>query len=136
MIQQPPDLVIEHPDILRARRNFQPEQLLGGQTEPVFLIDRRDIIEPIEIGNGLQIGLMLDQLLGATMQKADMPIDALDDLAVEFQDQSQHAMRRRMLRPEIDAEGAIILSLKHDRTVSSEWRMANRRPSIQSRRLV
>ena len=38
------------------------------------------------------------------MQQPDMRIDALDDLAVELQHQAQHAMRRRMLRPEIDGE--------------------------------
>ncbi len=35
-----------------------------------------------------------------------MRIDALDDLAVELQHQAQHAVRRRMLRPEIDGEVA------------------------------
>jgi hypothetical protein len=30
---------------------------------------------------------VLDQLFGAAMQQADMRIDALDDLAVEFEDQ-------------------------------------------------
>ena len=35
-----------------------------------------------------------------------MRIDALDHLAVELQHQAQHAMRRRMLRPEIDGEVA------------------------------
>ena len=33
-----------------------------------------------------------------------MRIDALDHLAVELEHQPQHAVRRRMLRPEIDGE--------------------------------
>ena len=33
-----------------------------------------------------------------------MRIDAVDDLAVQLQHQAQNAMRRRMLRPEIDVE--------------------------------
>ncbi len=33
-----------------------------------------------------------------------MRIDALDDLAVELEHQAQNAMRRRMLRPEVDRE--------------------------------
>jgi hypothetical protein len=40
------------------------------------------------------------------MQQADMRIDALDDLAVELQHQAQHAVRRRMLRAEVDVEVA------------------------------
>ena len=83
-----------------------PEQLLRRQAERVLLIDRRDVVEPVEIRDRLQIGLVLDQLFGAAVQKPDMRIDALDDLAVEFEHQAQHAVRRRMLRPEIDREVA------------------------------
>ena len=35
-----------------------------------------------------------------------MRIDALDHFAVEIQHQAQHAVRRRVLRPEIDGETA------------------------------
>ena len=55
----------------------------------MLLVHRRDIIEPVEIGHRLQIGLGLDQLFGAAMQQADMRIDALDDFAVELQHQAQ-----------------------------------------------
>ena len=68
----------------------------------MLLVHRRDIVEPVEIGDGLQIGLVLDQLLGAAVQKADMRIDALDDLAVELEHEPKHAVRRRVLRPEVD----------------------------------
>ncbi len=43
-----------------------------------------------------------------------MRIDALDDLAVEFQHQAQHAMRRRVLRPEVDVEVADALLARLD----------------------
>ena len=88
------------------RGTVDAEQLLDRQAEGVLLVHRRDIVEPVEIRDRLQIGLVLDQLLGAAMQQADMRIDALDDLAVELQHQAQHAVRRRMLRPEIDGEVA------------------------------
>src|SRR5437016_5042200 len=78
----------------------------GGQAERVLLIHRRDIVEPIEIGNRLQVGLVLDQLLGAAMQQADMRIDPLHHLAVELQHQPQHAMRGGMLWSKIDGEVA------------------------------
>ena len=35
------------------------------------------------------------------MQQSDMRIGAFDEFAVHFQDQAQHAVRRRMLRAEI-----------------------------------
>ena len=75
----------------------------------MLLVHRRDIVEPVEIGHVLQIGARLHQLLGAAMEQPDMRIDALDDLAVEFEHEAQHAMRRRMLRAEIDREIAKVL---------------------------
>ena len=82
----------------------EAEQLLDREAEGMLLVHRRDIVEPVEIRDRLQIGLVLDQLLGAAMQQPDMRIDALDDLAVELEHQAQHAVRGRMLRPEIDGE--------------------------------
>ena len=72
----------------------------------MLLIHRRDIVEPIEIGHVLQVGARLHELFGAAMQEADMRVDALDHLAVKLEHEAQHAMRRRMLRPEVDREVA------------------------------
>ena len=85
-------------------RDLDAEQLFGREAEGMLLVHRRDVIEPVEIRDRLQVGLVLDQLLGAAMQQADMRIDALDHFAVELQHEAQHAVRRRMLRPEIDGE--------------------------------
>src|SRR5262249_55149721 len=104
--QQPPDLGIEHADQLAAPRHLDAEQLLGGEAERMLLVHRRDIVEPVEIRDRLRIGLVLDQLLGAAVQEADVRIDPLDHLAVELQHHAQHAVRRRMLRSEIDGEVA------------------------------
>jgi hypothetical protein len=43
------------------------------------------------------------------MQQADMRIDALADLAVELEDEAQDAVRRRVLRAEIDGEIADVV---------------------------
>ena len=109
MREKAADLAIEDADELRAARRSDPEQALDRQRVGVLLVHRRDIIQPIEIGHVLQIGSRLHQLLGAAMQQADMRIDALDDFAVEFQHEAQHAVRGRMLRAEIDREGAEVL---------------------------
>jgi hypothetical protein len=95
-----------------------PEQALDREREGVLLIHRRAIVEPVEIGHGLQIGLGLDQLFGAAVQEADMRIDAVDHLAVEFQHEAQHAVRRRVLRPEIDVEVADVV-LSHCNVLSA-----------------
>ncbi len=88
--------------ILRADRHFEVQQLLDREHIAMLLRKRRAIIEPVEIRQRLQIGLILDQLLGATMQQADMRIAALDDLAIQLHDEAQHAVRRGMLRAEVD----------------------------------
>ena len=104
MRKQPPDLAEEHADELATARHLDTQQLFCRETERVFLVHRRDVIEPIEIGHVLQIGARLHQLLGAAMEQPDMRIDALDDFAIEFKHKTQHAVGRRMLRPEIDRE--------------------------------
>src|SRR6476660_6209162 len=115
MRQDAADLAVKHPDQLPAPGYFDAEQFFRRETERVLLVHRRDVIEPVEIRARLQIGLVFDQLLSAAMQQADMRIDTRDDFTVEFQHQTQYAVRRRMLRPEIDGEIAEILFV-HDQT--------------------
>ncbi len=80
----------------------------------MLLVHRRHVVEPVEIGQVLQVGAALHQLLGAAVQEPDMRVAALDDLAVEFEHQPQHAVRRRMLRPEIDVEVPDLLLARQD----------------------
>ena len=83
------------------------DELLHRERISVLLVHRRHVVEAVEIGQRLEVGLVLDQLLGAAVEQPDMRVDALDDLAVELEHKAQHAMRRRMLRPEIDGELAV-----------------------------
>ena len=83
--QQPPDLAIEYADELGALGDRNPQEPLRRQAERVLLVHRGDIVEPIEIGDRLQIGLVLDQFLGAAMQEPDVRIDALHQLPVELE---------------------------------------------------
>src|SRR5205807_3478604 len=102
--EQPTDLAVEHADELRPARHRNRDEALRREAERVLLIHRRDVIEPVEITDRLEIGLMLDQLLGAAMQQADVRIDALDDFSVELEDKPQHPMGRRVLRSKIYRE--------------------------------
>jgi hypothetical protein len=40
---------------------------------------------------------VFDQLLGPAMQETNMRVNSLDNLAVEFEHETQHAVRRRVL---------------------------------------
>ena len=108
MRKQPADLGIEHADELGAFRHRDADELLHRERISVLLVHRRDVVEAVEIGQRLEIGLVLDQLLGAAVEQADMRIDPFDDLAVELEHEAQHAMGGRMLRPKIDGEFAVL----------------------------
>jgi hypothetical protein len=47
---------------------------------------------------------MFDQFLSAAMKQSNMRINAFDNLAIEFQDEAQNAMRRGVLRSKIYRE--------------------------------
>src|SRR6516225_5440786 len=111
MRQETADLAVENADQLAATRYLDAEQLFGRKTKRVLLVHRGDIVEPVEIRNRLQIGLLLDQLLGTAMQETDMWIDALDHLSVQFQDKAQNSVSGGMLRSEVDRKVAQTLAL-------------------------
>ena len=104
MVADPGQLGEQHTQILAAQRYLEIEQLLDRQHIAIFHRQRRAIIEPVEIGKRLQIGLVLDQFLGAAMQQTDMGIDPFDDLAIQLHHHPQDAVRRRMLGAEVDRE--------------------------------
>src|SRR5690606_22539312 len=85
-----------------------PEHALDGQSKSMLLVHRGHVIEAIEIRNGLQVGLVLDQLLGAAVQKAHMGVNAFHEFAVELENQAQHAVSRWVNRPEVDGEIAYV----------------------------
>ena len=76
-------------DVLGADRDLEAEQLFDGEHEAVLHAHRRAVIEAVEVGQRLLVGLVLDQLFGAAVEQADVRIDALDDFAVEFEDQAE-----------------------------------------------
>jgi hypothetical protein len=102
--QDPADLAEQHPDDLAAPGHVDIDQPLDGQAEGMLLVHRRHVIEAVEIGNVLEVGARLHQLLGAAMEQADVRVDPFDDLAVQLQHQAQHAVGGRVLGPEVDVE--------------------------------
>ncbi len=104
MRQNAADFAVQHADQLSTARHGNAEQLFRRKAEGMLLIHRRDVIEPVEVRNRLQIGLLFDQLFSTAMKQTNVRIDALDHLAVKLQHEAQHAVRRRMLRSEVDSE--------------------------------
>ena len=90
-------LLKEHSDVLRAQRYLDPHQLFNGERVGVLLRHHRDVVEAIKIWQRLHVRLVLDQLLGAAVEKADVWISLDDHLAIELQDEAQHAVRSGVL---------------------------------------
>ena len=101
VIQDARDLIEHHADVLRALGRHDAEQALDRKHVGVLVAHHRDVVEPVHVADGLVEGLGLGELLGAPVQQADVRVGLLDDLAIELQHQAQHAVRRRMLRPEV-----------------------------------
>ena len=102
MVQHARDLGEQDADPLAALRHLDAEQLLDAEHVGVLHAHRRDVVEPVEIRQRLQVGAVLDQLLGAAMQQPDMRVGSLHHLAVHLEHQPQDAVRGRVLRAEID----------------------------------
>ena len=51
MVGDARNLAVEDADVLRALRDFEPEQSLHGERIGVLLVHRRDIVEPVEVGH-------------------------------------------------------------------------------------
>ena len=109
MIEDAPDLAIQHAHIRATLGHRNAGKPLDGQAEGVLLIHRRDIVEPVEIADALQIGLVFQQLFGAAMKQTDMRVYTLDDLAIQLQHHAQNAVRCRVDGAKIDREIADVL---------------------------
>ena len=84
------------------------QQLLHRQAVAEIVGKRREVIDAVGQGDRLLIVLDLEFLLDAGVQKADVGLAANDGLAVQFQQQAQHAVRGRVLRPHVEDHGSVL----------------------------
>ena len=100
---QPRQLVHQHAQPLGAFWNFKLQQLLDGQAVTEIVRHRRKIVDAIGQWDHLLVELRLARLLDAGMQVADIGSESNHGLAIDLQHEPQNAMRRRMLRPHVEA---------------------------------
>ena len=86
----------------RLRRRLEPEQLLDREHEDELVVLEREVVDPLRVRDRLPPRLVLHVLLEARVEVADHGLEPDDVLAVQVDDQAQHAVRRRMVRPEVD----------------------------------
>ena len=91
-----------HPSPRGAARDLHLEELLDGEDEDELVRLEREVVDPRRVRDGLPPRLRLHVLLEPGVQVPDDRVDACDRLAVEVDDEPQHAVRGGMVRPEVD----------------------------------
>ena len=120
-----------HP--LGLRRDLQLQQLFHRQAPAQIHGERRQVIHAVRQGDRLLIGLDFEFLFDAGMQKTDVRLAEDDCFAIQFQQQAQHAVRGRVLRPHVEdhaaraARGLFFLHLGYYQ--SRNVRFAHTKPS-------
>ena len=104
VVQNPRDLEEHDANDRRAARYLDIEQLLDGERVAMLGGHHGDVVQTVHVWQRLLVVFVLNQLLCAAVQEADVRISAADRLAVQFQHQAQHAVGGRMLRAEVEGE--------------------------------
>ena len=102
--RDPLQLRQHHPHELGALGNLlgDPHQLLDRLDEAEVVRGRGDVVHAVRVRDALRIGHVLEELLRAAVEVADDRLRVDDALAVDLQQYPQHAVRRRVLGPEVD----------------------------------
>ena len=82
--------------------NFPAHQFFHRERVGDVVRQRREVIEPVRVRNELIVLHVLGDFFVAAMQKTDVRRRFGDDLAVEFENEPQHAVRRRMRWPHVE----------------------------------
>jgi hypothetical protein len=95
-------------------------QLLNRQGPAQVHVHAGQIVHPVGVRNPLAGSQVLADLLGTTMQVANLRLDLRDDLAIGAQDQPQHTMCAGMLgshvhehlvRADVELDNSLVIKL-------------------------
>ena len=85
-----------------ADGDVDAEQFFYGETIRLLVDHHGYVVEPVHIGQVLQVGAGFGEFFGASVQEADMGVGADDGFAFEFQNHAQHAVGGGVLGAEVD----------------------------------
>ena len=103
----PVQLREQHAHPRRPGRDLDVEQLLDCENEDELVVLERHVVDARRIRDRLPPALLLHALLEAGVQVADDGGEPDDFLAVQIDDQPQHAVRGGMVRPEVHREDVL-----------------------------
>jgi hypothetical protein len=81
---------------------IDPEQLLGRHREHELVAERAEVVHARDVGTALHERQLLTGLLHAGVEVTDDRLAAQHGLALQFEHQPQHPVRRGVLRPHVD----------------------------------
>src|SRR5881394_1574139 len=87
---------------MSAPRDIESHNLLDRFDPDQAVRHRRDVVEPIPVRRDHRVHAILGNLLHTAMEVADVAVEIDYGLAVELKNHTQHAVRRRMLRPHVE----------------------------------
>ena len=93
-----------HANVLGALRHLQPGQLLDGERICPVIRQRADVVQPIGVRHRREIARSLGDLFVVAMQIAEHRLQLHHAFAIQHHIHAEHAMRRRMVRPQRNFE--------------------------------
>ena len=103
MVENAGNLSKQSSDILGSIGNLNVQKLFNSKSKALLVRHHRNVVQSIKVRQGLEIGLVLDQLLGTSVQQTDMGIGTNDLLAIQLENQTQHTVGGGMLRTKVDS---------------------------------
>ncbi len=109
--RHPVELHEEHPHDLGLLGDvvLDVEQPLDAEAVGRLVVERAEVVHPGAEGRALHPGAELHVLLDAGVQVADAAAGLGDRLALELEDETQHAVGRGVLRTHVDDDLVVVL---------------------------
>jgi hypothetical protein len=104
VVADPRDLAHHHPDVLAPLGDLDVEELLDGGGVGEVVDERRDVVQPVRVGDGVVVGADLAVLLEGTMEIADLHVRLDDRLTVQLREDPDDAVHGRVRRAHVDVE--------------------------------
>ena len=111
MRHDPIELEMDHPQVLRPRRDLRAEQGLDGAAVGQRVEVVGQVVHPLDHGDDLPVGLVLGRLLDTGVDVADDRRDVAHDLALERGQQAQDPVGGGMVGTDVEGQQLVGLAL-------------------------
>jgi len=104
MVEDAGNLQEHNADDGGASGDLKVQQLFHRHGVTVLRGHHGDVVEAVKVWQRLLVRLVLNELLSAAVKEPNVGVGAINHLAIELEDQPQHAVRRWVLGPKVEGE--------------------------------